>query len=364
MGIRIGYDAKRFFNNATGLGNFSRTLIHNLDKYHAENQYVLFVHKKFNSKGYTRFKVVEGSRHHALWRSRWITKDIAEAGIQIFHGLSGELPRKTGNKVKYVVTIHDVIFKLFPNWYGRIDRVIYLEKLRHALQVADAVVAISNSTASDLKEYCDLEDHSKLAVIPQSWGPTYNTINTEEVHVPLLPKDYLLFVGSFYERKNLKNVIWAMSHPECEDIPLVVVGDGKPRYKMMIRELIDELKMNRKILLLEDVYDELLKQLYIRSRAVIYPSLYEGFGLPVVEAWRCGKPVITSNNSSLKEFGDKAAVLLKDPTDRDEISAEISRMFNDTEHYDRLVSKIPVALQPFDPAVTCEKWNDLYKSLI
>jgi glycosyltransferase involved in cell wall biosynthesis len=363
VGIQIGYDAKRFFNNATGLGNYSRTLIHHLDKYHAENQYVLFVHRKFNSKGYTRFKVIEGRGHHALWRSRHIHRDITDSGIRIFHGLSGELPKKPSGNVRFVVTIHDVIFKLYPNWYGGIDRIIYQEKLRHALHAADAVVAISQSTADDLMEYCDLEDTGKLSVIAQSWSPVYNTIDKEQIHVPLLPRDYLLFVGSFYERKNLKNVIWAMSDPKCRDIPLVVVGEGKRRYKQMIRELIDELKLERQVLLMEDVYDELLKQLYLRAHAVIYPSLYEGFGLPVLEAWRCRKPIIISKNSSLQEFGDQSAILLEDPHDLEEMSDAIYRIFHDSSLYNRLIVTIPGSLEPYDPAAIAGKWNDLYQSL-
>ena len=363
MAIKIGYDAKRFFNNATGLGNYSRTLIHNLDKFHAENQYVLFVHKKYNSKGFTRFRVVEGSGFHSFWRSRRIVKDIEDSGIQIYHGLSGELPSKRHNKVKYVVTIHDVIFKLFPNWYGGVDRIIYLEKLRHSLNVADSVVAISQATANDLKQYCDF-DHSKLSVISQSWSPTYNVTEREEIHVPLLPQDYLLFVGSFYERKNLKSVIWAMSDPKCSNIPLVVVGNGKRRYKQMILEEIAELKLERQVLILEDVYDELLKQLYLRAKAVIYPSLYEGFGLPVVEAWRCNKPVITSNSSAMKEFGKKAAILLHDPRDREEMSDSIFRLFDDSTLYDDMVREIPAHLEAYHPKVSGDKWNELYKSLI
>lgn len=363
MGIRIGYDAKRYFDNPTGLGNYSRTLINYLGQYHAENQYVLFVHKKYNARGFNRYRVVEGKGHPAIWRTWGIKNDIATSGIQIFHGLSGELPPRAGHNIRYVLTVHDIIFRLFPQWYGRLDRITYYEKLRRALDRADAVVAISNQTANDLETYCDV-DTRKLSVIYQSWANTYNNLSVEEIHVPLLPEDYLLFVGSFYERKNLKNLIWAMSDMRCRDIPLVVVGNGKPRYRKMIYELIAELNLEQQILILEDVYDELLKQIYLRAKAIIYPSLYEGFGLPVVEAWKCGKPVITSNNSSLKELATKGSILLRDPNNRQEISEAIHTLWTDTALYDKLVAELPAHLRQFDPAVTCKQWNDLYASLL
>ncbi len=364
MGIKIGYDAKRFFNNPTGLGNYSRTLIHYLDKYASENQYSLFVHKKYNPQGYNKYRLVQGkSIFPALWRARGIRNDIEASDIQIYHGLSGELPSKPDNKIKYVVTVHDLIFKLHPQWYNGIDRWFYSEKLRQALDKADAIVAISEQTATNIKKLYSV-DQSKIHVIYQSWSDTYNDIQKKEIHVPLLPKDYLLFVGSFYERKNLNNVIWAMADKRCADIPLVVVGNGKKRYKQMITEMIQDLNLERQVLILENVYDELLKQLYIRSKAVIYPSLYEGFGLPVLEAWKCGKPVITSNNSSLKEIGTKACHLLEDPMDKNEISEAIFKFWNDSEYFNKLESEIPDHLQKFTPEQFATRINNLYKSLV
>ena len=129
-------------------------------------------------------------------------------------------------------------------------------------------------------------------------------------------------------------------------------------------ELIAELKLERQVLILEDVYDELLKQIYLRAKAVIYPSMYEGFGLPVVEAWRCNKPVITSNNSSMKEFGREASILLEDPKDREEMSQAIFKLFDDSAFYDDMVRQIPEKLKAYHPEVSSAKWNDLYKSII
>lgn len=364
MGLKIGYDAKRFFNNPTGLGNYSRTLVHYLDKYAPENQYSLFVHEKFNPQGYNKYRVIKGKGWFpSVWRSSGVRRDMDKSDIQIYHGLSAELPTKPDNKIKYVVTVHDLIFKKYPKWYTGIDRWFYSEKVRLALQKADAIVAISQQTAADLEEMYSF-DTSKLKVIYQSWSDTYDEINKEEIHVPLLPKDYLLFVGSFYERKNLNNVILAMKDAACQDIPLVVVGDGKPRYKQMIIELVQQLKLDNQILILENVYNELLKQLYIRSKAVIYPSLYEGFGLPVIEAMRCGKPVITSNNSSLKEIGTKACYLLDNPKDKNEISAAIAKLWNDSAYYNQLVSEIPAHLEQFSPKTYANQVNDLYKQLV
>jgi len=363
MGIKIGYDAKRYFNNPTGLGNYSRTLINYLSIHAPENQYSLFVHQKFYPAGFNKFRVIKGKGLPALWRSHGMKNDIESSDIEIFHGLSAELPAKSKRKLKYVVTVHDVIFKIYPKWYNGIDRLFYAEKLRQALEKADAIIAISEQTAKDLREYFTF-DESKMHVIYQSWSNIYNALSFEEIHVPLLPNDYLLFVGSFYERKNLQNVIWAMSDPKCANIPLVIVGNGSRRYKQMILELIDELKLQRQILILDNVYDELLKQLYLRAKAVIYPSLYEGFGLPVLEALKCGIPVITSNNSSLIEIGNKACHIIENPLDKDEISHAIVKFWEDSAYYNRLKDEIPEHIQQFSPETTARQVAQLYKSLI
>lgn len=363
MGIKIGYDAKRYFNNPTGLGNYSRTLIHYLGEYASENQYSLFVHRKFYLQGFNKFNVIKGKGHPALWRSRGIKNDIDKSDIQIFHGLSAELPAKSKRNIKYVVTIHDLIFKLHPEWYSGIDRMFYSEKMRQAIDKADAIIAISNQTKEDILDHFSV-DENKIKVIYQSWANSYNTLKIDDIHVPLLPKDYLLFVGSFYERKNLKNVIWALADDRCRDIPLVVVGNGKRRYKQMILELIQQTKLERQVLILDNVYDELLKQLYLRAKAVIYPSLYEGFGLPVLEAWKCGKPVITSNNSSLKELGTKACYLLENPLDKEEISNAIYKLWDDDAYFKQLTDEIPEHIAQYHPRVISEQVAGLYKSLL
>ena len=157
--VSIGFDAKRAFYNSSGLGNYSRNLLGALAKNYPENTYHLFTPKsksrnKIENEG--QFVIIEPQLTifrmiSPLWRLRYMIADIRRQKLDIFHGLSQELPFGIGNSgVKSVVTVHDLIFVRFPEYYNKIDVKIYYWKLRHACRVSDHIVAISQQTKDDL----------------------------------------------------------------------------------------------------------------------------------------------------------------------------------------------------------------------
>lgn len=327
----IGFDAKRAFQNKTGLGNYSRTLISSLHKYFPENQYVLFAPRRtalYPVKENEAFKVVTpewqtAKKFPSLWRSHWITRDLRQQGITLYHGLSNELPvdmHKTG--IRSVVTIHDLIFERYPQGYDTTEVLIYRWKFKHACRRADAIIAASAHTKRDIVDIYNI-DPDKVHVCYQGCNPAYSQPCSLETLLAIrkkydLPENYFLYVGSIIERKNLLLICQALQIMKTRlDIPLVVIGEGKA-YKKKVQQWLTQQGMLHRVIFLADstiAQNDAAYQsgrdfpaIYQNARAFIYPSRYEGFGIPVLEGLHSGIPVLTAFSSSLPEAGGEAAL--------------------------------------------------------
>src|SRR3569832_395054 len=168
--MKIGYDAKRAFLNQSGLGNYSRTLIKSLSQYYPENKYVLFTPKTGDNyfvdyvEKQKNISIVKPTKlldrfFRSWWRSYGITKLLTESNIEVYHGLSNELPFNIAEfKGKKIVTIHDLIFLRYPEYYSAADRAIYDRKVKSACDNADVVIAISEQTKRDIERYYFVSD--------------------------------------------------------------------------------------------------------------------------------------------------------------------------------------------------------------
>ncbi len=325
--MKIGFDAKRAFHNNTGLGNYSRTLIHSLANKFPSNEYVLFNPKKNKHYLFPEKNIQEINPSHFLskifpsfWRSRWMAATI-EKSVDIYHGLSNELPwNMLGKKCKTVVTIHDLIFEHYPEQYNQLDVFFYKNKFKFACQTADRIIAISEATKQDILNTYTKINSTKIDVCYQSCDARFfldskNYNRNELIGHFNLPNKYFIYVGSIIERKNLLSICKAMKlFNNDEDVYLVVIGRGAA-YKQQVKTYLLENQLESKVVFLEDIFDRTqifnaLPYLYHFSTALIYPSIMEGFGIPVLEAMASGTAVITSNCSSLKEAGGEAAILI------------------------------------------------------
>jgi glycosyltransferase involved in cell wall biosynthesis len=338
--MKIGFDAKRLFCNFTGLGNYSRTLVANLAKFHPEHSYHLYSPKlskqprtsPFLKKPYQAF--APKMKFKSWWRSISIPKQLQKDSIDLYHGLSHELPigiQQSG--IKSIVTIHDLIFKVYPKTYSFFDRKIYDWKFRYSCQKADQIIAISEHTKQDIVHYYNI-DPKKIQVIYQACQSLYYTLkNAKTVRALLqkyqLPERYILSVGTLQERKNLKLLINAYEHiPKVQQLPLVIVGNGGS-YKEEVLELIKNRHLESLVFWITDLEsDDALQALYQKATLLVYPSFYEGFGLPVVEALLSKTPVITANTSALKEAGGPHSLYIS-PTDEKELAQAILQVLND-----------------------------------
>lgn len=376
--MRIGFDAKRLYNNFTGLGNYSRTLLQNLHEYYPVDEYHLYTPGVQHSSetdfflhhpDYTTH--VPASSLKSLWRSYGIKKDLKKDGIELYHGLSHEIPffiYKTG--IRTVVSIHDIIYKTYPDMFPAIDRAIYDLKFRYSCKHANKIIAISESTKSDIIRYFNTPE-DKIEVIYQSINPVFYQRQTNESISAILnkfhiPSDYLLYVGAINSRKNLLGIIKAYAKlPQEFQLPIVIIGNGG-QYKKEVLNFAAEHQLSHRLILLSNVGDsKVLQAFYQNARIFIYPSFYEGFGLPVTEALLCKTPVITSSISSLPEAGGKAAWYIS-PDRPDEITETIKNILTmpQSQLEERGEQGMLYAKQKFAPELLTTQTHNLYHSLI
>lgn len=375
--MRLGYDAKRLYNNFTGLGNYSRTLVSNLLHYYPGEEYFLYTTKLSSDASVNKFlnnkSVITRQAQtpfRSLWRSYSIVRNLKEDRIDLYHGLSGEIPFGISkSNIKSLVTIHDLIFLVYAETYKAADRFLYDRKFRYACNNSDKIVAVSKSTKDDLIKYYGVKP-SKISVIYQACDPIFysdrNASDTKTVVSKYnLPKEFLLYVGSVIPRKNLLTVIKAIAIlPPQLRVPVVVVGDGG-KYKKEVKSLIYVEKLEKKILWIEDLHDSTqLKALYTLASAFIYPSLYEGFGIPVAEALLSKVPVITSNRSSLPEVAGENSILV-DPESVEEILDGIEKVMTDTSLREKMITEgFRYASEKFSSESTSSEMYRLYSQIL
>ena len=328
--MNIGYDGKRAFQNKTGLGNYIRSLIAILTQHYPANQYTLFAPEKtdlfdvaaFNNVNAVFPETFAGKHFQGWWRRNGMVKGIAGAGMDIYHGVSNELPlhiERTG--IKTVVTVHDIIFERFPETYHFDERYVHRWKIKQACKVADAVIAISKQTKDDLINFYRVPEN-KIFISYQSCNPIFQQpVNDDQKAIVKkryqLPDRYFLFVSSIAPRKNLIAICRAMILLKDKiNIPLVVIGNGK-KEKEEVKKLMQDNGIAGRLILLNEMHASKetafttaadFPAIYQQALALIYPSVFEGFGAPLLEALWSGLPVISSNTSSLPEVAGDAAL--------------------------------------------------------
>jgi len=371
--MNIGFDAKRLYNNFTGLGNYSRTLVYNLHQFYPENNIILYTPKItkcpeteiFENHGKIK-TFVPKNVPKSYWRSISLLKQLKKDNIELYHGLSHELPlniHKSG--IISIVTIHDLIFKVYPNTYSPIDRSIYNSKFRYSCNYADKIIAVSESTKWDIVNLFNI-DPRKIEVIYQACNDLFGKQKSEnEIEQTLkkykIPKEYLLYVGSIVERKNLETLVNSLDIlPENIKIPLVVVGKGS-KYKKRVLERVKKLKLMKKVIWIDNLdNNDHLQAIYQQASIFIYPSLYEGFGIPIVESMLNKTPVITSNTSSLPEAGGPSAWYI-DPLNTEQLAYGIETILTDDAQKKKMTENgYKYVRKTFDKQKITEKLINLY----
>ena len=348
--MRIGFDAKRAAQNRTGLGNYSRFVLDLLRTYATGNECILFTpsQKKntllhnLSDKERVEYPTSYWSKLRSLWRVWGVTNNIIKDDIELFHGLSNELPLniRKAKSTKSIVTIHDLIFLRHPEYYSFIDRHIYAYKFKKACINADHIIAVSECTKRDIIHFFDIPE-DKISVVYQGCDEQFKQTVSEALKETVrqkyqLPPHYLLYLGSIESRKNLLLIAKALKHLD-EDIQIIAVGK-RTSYTSLVENYLMENQLEQRMHILSNVPFTELPALYQMADTFVYPSFFEGFGIPLLEALNSGTPAIGATGSCLEEAGGPHSLYV-DPNNPQKLAQAIQRTLTDAKLREEMIEK-------------------------
>jgi glycosyltransferase involved in cell wall biosynthesis len=369
--MRVGFDAKRAFNNRTGLGNYSRFVLEALQAHRPENEYLAYTPKN-NGRLFSDFPSAQtilptswfDRKFKAYWRYARITNQLRKDNVDVFHGLSHELPQGLEEaKIGSLVTIHDLIFERLPHLFNPIDRLIYRSKFKSACSRADVIIAISEQTKRDLIELYKIEP-DRIQVVYQDCNPRFRAAVDPATRLETarhygIDRQYILCVGTLEERKNQLRLVEAFHALEQNDFQLVLVGKATT-YKETIKKFIKHNQLEKRVLILENVPTGHLPALYQEATVFAYISIYEGFGIPILEALHSGTPVLAAKGSCLEEAGGPGG-LYANPTDVADISAQLQKLISNQALRQSLVTAGQRYIQKFSGEIIAGQLAHLYE---
>jgi glycosyltransferase involved in cell wall biosynthesis len=371
--MQIGFDAKRAFFNRSGLGVYSRSTVSLLAKYASKNRYTLFSPKAGNPAGFAVSEGVDVVYPHglasavpSLWRTFAMAGSIRSSGVDIYHGLSHELPADIHRaRVRSVVTMHDIIFVHHPELYTATDRRLYTLKYKRSCHAADRIIAISEQTRADLVNEWNI-DPAKIEVISQGCDPQFEVEASPETRAEVraryaLPERYILSVGSIEERKNLMLTVQAMAEGRL-DVHLVAFGRHTP-YADRIMEYATAHGIADRISMHHNARFGDLPALYQMADGFVYTSLFEGFGIPILEALNSRVPVITSAGGVFPETGGDACIYVN-PFSVEQMVEALRSVLSDSSMRADMITRGTAHAARFAEPLIAQNLTRLYRLLL
>ncbi|HSG40198.1 MAG TPA: glycosyltransferase family 1 protein [Thermoanaerobaculia bacterium] len=371
MPYTIGIDARKIQD--FGIGTYVRNLIRSLAAIDSENRYVLLA-KPEDRAGLLdlpeNFQVaLESSPVYSVRELFALSWHLYRRKLDLYHSTHYVLPAWVSSKV--VVTIHDIIHLLYPEFLPSNFAFLYAQRMiRRSLTRGDRIISVSQSTKNDLRQHFDV-DGGKIEVIHNGVDEAFRQrLAPDDLQRWLrdlgIPQPYLLFVGNPAKpHKNLDTVVQAYARARRMaqfDAPLICVG-SRQGSEFKIRARAEYLGIGDKVRLLGHVAQEALPAIYQGATLFLYPTLYEGFGLPVIEAMASGVAVITSNTSALKEISEGFALLV-DPLDLDGIAKAIASLMGSPERRAAFAERGIRRAEDFRWDEMARKTLDIYMSVI
>lgn len=380
--MRVALDGQPLLTPLAGVGHYTRQLIHALARVDASHHYYVVAPRPLRALTRRRVPLVEfpepnvesiipgwwATMRARVERRRGRSPEMsrgADPPGDVFHATNHMFPFRL-RTARTVLTIHDLTLLLFPEWHPA-DRLAMMGRaLAPSATRADCIVTPSQFTRNDVLKLLPVKPE-RVVVIPEGIDPTFKPQPAAEVATRLAPLglragDYLLFLGTIEPRKNLARLLQAVELAGPKIGPLVLAG-GRGWNNATIRDAIARLARDGRVRDLGYVLDDLRPVLQAGARAFVYPSLYEGFGLPPLEAMACGTPVLTSNVSALPEvMGD--AALYVDPEDVSALAAALTRLWDDESLRADLRARGLARAQEFSWDRTARLTIDVYRSVL
>ena len=369
--MRIGIDARLLNERITGITRYLVNVLQCLPRFDSKNKYSLFTYNKtkFDEKFYEHHIVRQSRlprqlREH-LWLNFSLPKLLVEKKIDLFFTPYILVPVKKSLR-KNVIVIHDVMTKtcpqFFTNYYKKYMNVIVPQSIKRA----DAIVTVSQSAKNDIVKFYDV--HPDKITVTHLWtDEKYKPLQLNEEKKELvrkkynLPDKFIFYVGAIEERKNISGIlnISDILKSRETDIKIVLVGNKGFGFEKLSAEMY---KRVDRIIYIEHVAEEDLPSIYNLAEIFLFPSFYEGFGLPPLEAMKCGLPVLAGKNSALIEVVDMGGLLF-DSEDFDSFADNIILLLNDHNFYGKMKLKALKQAEKFRPENEIIKLVDLFNSL-
>lgn len=337
--MRIGIDARMYSSQFTGIGRYVYELVQHLAQTDKENEYVLFMNspefESFELPNARFSKVLVKAKHYSLAEQTRYWWALRRAKLDLMHFTHFNAPLLY--RRPSIVTIHDLTLSFFPGkkMNSSFARFAYNLVLKNSVAHASKVISVSENTKADLVKLLDTP-LGKIEVVYEGvsgqFGPREDKeVVREMVKKYTITKDYLLYTGVWRGHKNLVNLLRAfriLKNDESFEGQLVITGEEDPYYPE-VKRTVKELDLEHDVIFAGMVPEEELVALYQAASLYVFPSLYEGFGLPVLEAMRCGTPVIASKSSCIPEICGEDNALFFDPYDPDDMANSIRKAWMD-----------------------------------
>ncbi len=341
----VGIDARPLISdNPTGIGVYLARVLEVISSLDHNNSFILYttgpLSRKYKFSDNFIERIIPG-KVWTLWIRYSLPKVLLKDKVDVFWGTEHLLPRRN-NKIKYILTIHDVAMIINPKWGKTFSTIMMNLLIPQSVRDADRIITVSDSTKNDLVKYLNVDKRRIQRIYLGRPTGKFNASNNQR-------KRFFLYMGTLEPRKNLENMIKAFNIVSSseKDIKFIIAGGYGWKYKRIVEEL-EKSPYRDRIDYLGYVTNEKKQELISECLALMFVSHYEGFGLPILEAYENGTLVITARNSSLPEVGGKCAFYVEDENNPQEIADRMIEVLNlESERQDNIVAEEKKQLEEF-----------------
>ncbi|MEY7999350.1 glycosyltransferase family 4 protein [Clostridium sp. Mt-5] len=370
--MKIAVDARGInWYKGTGIGTYTEKILKFMIKNHMENFYNIY----WSGNNYKNFRqdntkiIMASKRQHRFFEQYYFPTNLKKETVDIYHIPQNGIGISENISCKKIVTIHDLIPYVLPETVGKGYLGKFLKEMPNIINLADGIITVSNCSKKDILKFFPI-DENKIFITPLAADDKYKPLEKDKCKHAIkikynIENPFILYIGGFSPRKNVSSLITAFSkvHKNLDrNYDLIIVGSNKDDLDML-KNLSTDLNIKENVKFTGFVEEKMLPVFYNACDTFIYPSLYEGFGLPPLEAMSCGTPVITSDVSSIPEVVGDGGILIN-PFDIKSLMYSIEALLNDESIREELSLKALKQASKFSWEKTSENTINAYNKIL